>query len=60
MPLTAGQLVAAGAARIEGDGRPVDPALGDPARLDEARAEAERKPGELPFLAREYASAREA
>jgi len=59
MPVTAGQLVAAGAERDEGgDGRPADPALGDPGRIEEARAQAERRPGELPFLAREYASAR--
>ncbi len=40
------------------DGRPADPALRDPRRLEEARVEAERRPEELPFLAREYASAR--
>ena len=45
-----------------GAGRPVDPVLHDPAsraaRLAEARAAAERKPEELPFLAREFESAR--
>jgi hypothetical protein len=45
-----------------GAGRPVDPALDDPAsraaRLAEARAAAERAPDELPFLAREFESAR--
>jgi hypothetical protein len=45
-----------------GAGRPVDPLLEDPARraarLAEARAAAERKPEELPFLAREFESAR--
>ena len=49
-----------GAARAEG--RPVDPALETPAgrerRLAEALAEAPRREGELPFLAREYESAR--
>jgi hypothetical protein len=43
-------------------GRPVDPVLADPARraskLGEARAAADRKPAELPFLAREFESAR--
>jgi 1-acyl-sn-glycerol-3-phosphate acyltransferase len=43
--------------------RPVDPELLNPARranrLGEALAAAERRAGELPFLAREYASARE-
>lgn len=43
-------------------GRPVDAALLDPearaAKLAEARAAAERKPDELPFLAREFESAR--
>jgi hypothetical protein len=43
-------------------GRPVDPPLADPARraakLAEARAVAEEKPDELPFLAKEFASAR--
>ena len=77
MALTAGQFVAhelaegrephpaALAMEIEaarGAGRPVDPALDDPAsraaRLAEARAAAERTPGELPFLASEYSSAR--
>jgi hypothetical protein len=42
--------------------RPVDPALVDPARraakLAEARAVAEEKPEEIPFLAREFESAR--
>jgi Acyltransferase len=42
--------------------RPVDPTLLDPAgraaKLAEARAAAERKPEELPFLAREFESAR--
>jgi len=42
--------------------RPVDPDLVDPerreARLIEALAAAERVPAELPFLAREYESAR--
>jgi 1-acyl-sn-glycerol-3-phosphate acyltransferase len=59
MPLTAGQLVAAGVERADPEpGRPADPALADPARLAEAREEAGRRPHELPFLAREYASAR--
>jgi hypothetical protein len=58
MPLTAGQLAAVGADPADEDGRPVDPALRDPRRLEEARVEAERRPQELPFLAREYASAR--
>ncbi len=43
-------------------GRPVDPALADPvrraAKLAEARAAAEAKPEEIPFLAREFESAR--
>jgi len=43
-------------------GRPVDPGLADPARraakLAEARAVAEEKPEEIPFLAKEFASAR--
>ncbi len=43
-------------------GRPVDPALADPgrraAKLAEARAAAEAKPEEIPFLAKEFASAR--
>ena len=43
-------------------GRPVDPALADPARraakLAEARAVADAKPEEIPFLATEFASAR--
>jgi hypothetical protein len=42
--------------------RPVDPELVDPerraVRLEQALAEASRQPGELSFLAREYASAR--
>jgi 1-acyl-sn-glycerol-3-phosphate acyltransferase len=45
-----------------GAGRPVDPVLDDPAsrasKLAEARAAADRKPEELPFLAREFESAR--
>jgi len=45
-----------------GSGRPVDPRLDDPAsratKLAEARAVADRKPEELPFLAREFESAR--
>jgi hypothetical protein len=45
-----------------GQGRPVDPRLVDPekrvAKLAEARAAADRSPEELPFLAREFASAR--
>ena len=43
-------------------GRPVDPELADPvrraAKLAEARAKAEKKPEEIPFLAQEFASAR--
>jgi 1-acyl-sn-glycerol-3-phosphate acyltransferase len=43
-------------------GRPVDPALTEPARraakLAEARAAAEAKPEEIPFLAKEFESAR--
>jgi hypothetical protein len=43
-------------------GRPVDPALSDPARratkLAQARAAAEEKPDEIPFLAKEFESAR--
>ena len=43
-------------------GRPVDPELADPARraakLAHARAAAEAKPDEIPFLAREFESAR--
>ena len=43
-------------------GRPVDPVLADPAgraaKLAEARAVAEGKPEEIPFLAREFDSAR--
>lgn len=77
MALTAGQFVAhelsagrephpaAFAAELESAralGRPVDPALADPARraakLAEARTAAETKPDELPFLAREFESAR--
>ena len=56
---------AAFAAELESSralGRPVDPALADPARraakLAEARAVAEEKPDELPFLATEFANAR--
>lgn len=56
---------AAFAAELESShalGRPVDPALADPARraakLAEARAAAEEKPEELPFLAREFQTAR--
>jgi len=67
MPLTAGQLFAAKApesavrdALVEG--RPVEPALVVPERrerrLAEARAAAGRRPDALPFLAREYESAR--
>ena len=75
--LTAGQFVAhelsagrephpaAFAAELESAralGRPVDPALPDPARraakLAEARIAAETKPDELPFLAREFETAR--
>jgi hypothetical protein len=45
-----------------GDGRPVDPELLDPSgrrgRLADARQAAERRQRALPFLAREYASAR--
>jgi hypothetical protein len=43
-------------------GRPVDPRLADPAgraaKLAEARSVAEEKPEEIPFLAKEYESAR--
>ena len=43
-------------------GRPIDPALADPAKraakLAQARAAAEEKPGELPFLAKEFESVR--
>jgi hypothetical protein len=56
---------AAFAAEVEaalGTRRPVDPRLADPdrraAKLAEARAAAERKPEELEFLAKEFASAR--
>jgi hypothetical protein len=56
---------AAFAAELESSralGRPVDPALADPARraakLAEARAVADAKPEEIPFLATEFASAR--
>jgi 1-acyl-sn-glycerol-3-phosphate acyltransferase len=49
-------------AAAQGEGRPVDPQLLEPERralrLEQAVAEASRQPGELPFLAREYASAR--
>jgi hypothetical protein len=45
-----------------GLGRPVDPLLVDPekrvAKLAEARAAANRRPEDLPFLAKEFASAR--
>ena len=68
MPLTAGQLVAAGAEPDEAvraalvEGRPVDPALvaadSRSRRLAEAHAAAERSPDALAFLAREYGSAR--
>ena len=68
MPLTAGQLVAAGAEPGEAvraalvEGRPVEPALvaadSRSRRLAGARAAAERSPEALPFLAREYESAR--
>lgn len=67
MPLTAGQLVAAGApasavrdALVEG--RPVEPELvaarSRARRLAEAGAVAARSPDALPFLAREFESAR--
>jgi hypothetical protein len=56
---------AAFAAELESSwalGRPVDPLLADPGRravkLAEARAAAEAKPEELPFLAKEFESAR--
>ena len=56
---------AAFAAELESSralGRPIDPALVDPrrraAKLAEARAAAEAKPAELPFLAKEFESAR--
>jgi hypothetical protein len=56
---------AAFAAELESSralGRPVDPVLADPAlraaKLAEARAAAEAKPEELPFLAKEFESAR--
>jgi 1-acyl-sn-glycerol-3-phosphate acyltransferase len=56
----AGLAGAVEAAREEG--RPVDPELLDPvrraSRLADAVAAARARPGELPFLAREYASAR--
>jgi hypothetical protein len=49
-------------AAAQAERRSVDPELVDPerraARLEQAVAEATRKPAELPFLAREYASAR--
>jgi hypothetical protein len=49
-------------AAAQSERRPVDPELLDPerraARLAHALAEARRRPGELPFLAHEYASAR--
>jgi hypothetical protein len=51
-------------ARASETGRPIDPELGDAGgrarRLDEALAVAEQKHGHLPYLAREYASARAA
>ena len=56
---------AALAAEVESSratGRPVDPGLEEPdrrsAKLAEARAAADRSPDELPFLAREFESAR--
>lgn len=68
MPLTAGQLVAAGVEPDEAvraalvEGRPVEPALvaadSRSRRLAEAHAAAARSPDALPFLAREYESAR--
>jgi hypothetical protein len=49
-------------ATAQAEGRPVDPELLDGERrglrLEQALAEARRQPGELPFLTREYASAR--
>jgi len=68
MPLTAGQLVAAGVEPDEAvraalvEGRPVEPALvtadSRSRRLAEAHTAAARSPDALPFLAREYESAR--
>ncbi|MBD0290519.1 MAG: 1-acyl-sn-glycerol-3-phosphate acyltransferase [Thermoleophilia bacterium] len=68
MPLTAGQIVAAGAdvesALVEAQAarRPVETALLDPARrarrIAEAAATAPRRPADVAFLQREYASAR--
>jgi 1-acyl-sn-glycerol-3-phosphate acyltransferase len=69
MPLTAGQLAAAGEEDAEGavrsalaEGRPVEPDLllpkKRPARLVEAQAAASSRPAEVGFLAREYTSAR--
>jgi hypothetical protein len=59
-PTEAGLAGAVEAAREEG--RPIDPVLRDPvrraARLADAVEAAARRPVELPFLAREYASAR--
>jgi hypothetical protein len=59
-PTATGLTESVEAARAEG--RPVDPELLDPARrrarLANARATAERRPQALPYLAREYASAR--
>jgi hypothetical protein len=49
--------------RAQEEERPVDPELSDPERrakrLAEALAAAEERPSDLPFLAREYASARD-
>jgi len=54
--------IAAAVDEARAQGRPVDPDLVDPerrkARLSEALAAAERAPAALPFLAREYESAR--
>jgi hypothetical protein len=59
-PTAAGLTEAVDVARSEE--RPLDPELLDPARrrarLADARRVAERRPRELPYLAREYASAR--
>ena len=70
MPLTAGQIVAAGVdpddaiAEAHSAGRPVDPELLDARRraprLAEAAEAVSRKPGAVAFVAREFASAREA
>jgi 1-acyl-sn-glycerol-3-phosphate acyltransferase len=65
VPLTAGQLVAAGVDFVDALDRPrlVDPVLLDPEsrrrRMEEARRAAEARPDELPFLRREFESARE-